>query len=191
MFTRGNYRLFFSTLALILALGACAGQAKARDLSDYGYYLGVRLKMYDEAERLLRRQMDRGSDDEKARARSALARVFKAKADDDFSRSGDLDARSKGYESAEEVYGNPEDQDGRIELAILRIELARAKARLNAEGARALADKALGTLKEERAALETKRNELGTAFWDNNKLAHNYRQAFLNICIALYVKGLT
>ncbi len=188
--------LFFkpALLALLAALlvSACASTAHARDLSEYGYYLGVRLKMYREAETLLTRLKDSGkNEEEKARARSALARVYKSWADDDFSKNADDAARDAGYERAEAVYGAPEDQEGKIELAVLRIELARSRARGNPEGARTMVGKALESLLAERALLEGERNKLGEKFNESGKIVANYRQTWLYVCVARYVTGLT
>lgn len=169
----------------------CAPAAQARDLSEYGWYLGVRLKMYDEAERVLNRQMETGTDAEKAKARSALARVYKAWADDEFARTGDENDRDRGYEKAERLFGNPDNAAERVELAVLRLEIAKAKARSKASEARSLAGQALEVLKAEQDALETTRSRMGDDAFFAAPEGARYRTCVYNVCVAHYVNGLT
>src|SRR5262245_36686462 len=77
-----------SVLVVLVAAGAAPTSVQARDLSEYGYYLGVRLKMYDEAEKLLKKLMESGSEADKAKARSALSRVYKSWGEDEFIKTG-------------------------------------------------------------------------------------------------------
>ncbi|MBP9891217.1 MAG: hypothetical protein KBG84_04875 [Planctomycetes bacterium] len=185
------FSLIASCLFFLVAACAFAPAASARDLSEYGYYLGVRLKMYDEAERLLTKQMESGSDADKSKAKSALARVYKAKADDDFLRSGNEKDRDEGYEKAERLYGDPEKAAEKVELAVLRLEIAKARARSDAEGARGLVAKALETLMAQQALLETTRSQMGDDPFFAAPEGARYRTCVYNVCVAHYVNGLT
>lgn len=187
-------RLFsFVASCLVVVVAACsfAPAAGARDLSEYGYYLGVRLKMYEEAERVLNKQMDSGSDAEKSKAKSALARVYKAKADDDFLKSGNERDRDEGYEKAERLYGDPEKSAEKVELAVLRLEIAKARARSDAEGARSLVGKALEVLEAEQKLLESTRSQMGDEAFFAAAEGARYRTCVYNVCVAHYVNGLT
>ncbi len=183
--------MFASVLVVLVAACAVPTAAQARDLSEYGYYLGARLKMYDEAEKLLLKQMESGSEADKAKARSALARVYKSWAEDEFVKTGNEDDRNRGYEKAEGLYGEGDTPALKIELAVLRLEIARARARSNPEAARTLADKAITVLEEDRKDLEDNiRPKGGPGFMDSPEGAR-YKTVYYNLCYAYYVKALT
>lgn len=185
------FSLFASCLVVMVAACSVAPAMQARDLSEYGYYLGARLKMYDEAEKVLQRQIDSGSEAEKAKARSALARVYKSWGDDEFLRTGDENDRDRKYEDAEKLYGTPDTTTLKVELAVLRIEIARSRARSKPESARSLVAQALETLMAAQTELENVRSQKGDDEFFASTDGANYRTAVYNICVAHYINGLT
>jgi hypothetical protein len=178
---------------LVVVVGACEmpTAAQARDLSEYGYYLGARLKMYNEAEKLLEKQMEQGSEADKAKARSALARVYKSWAEDEFVKTGNEDDRNRGYEKAEKLYGDPDNPAQKVELAVLRLEIARARARSDGEGARVLVGKAIEVLMAEQTSLENVRSQMGDDAFFAAPEGTRYKVCVYNVCVAHFVNGLT
>ncbi|MCC6575420.1 MAG: hypothetical protein IT462_16710 [Planctomycetes bacterium] len=154
-------RSFLTLLAVVAATVLIGNSLRARDMSPYGEYLGTQLRMFDEAERILRKQIESGSEKEKGRARVSLAKVIKQKADENFQKNGNESERDKLYDEAQKVFGGVEPKEGaeKVDLAVIRLELAKALANSGSAKARPLAEAASKALSEELTRLKTVRDK--------------------------------
>src|SRR5690606_36700650 len=110
-------------LAVALVLSLAAGDVHARDMVEYGRYLGVRLQMWEESYEVLDKIIDSGSADEKARARRNKAEVMKAEADAIYSEDQDDSARTARYGKALAVFGDPDDPAGVVAKGVMQLDL--------------------------------------------------------------------
>lgn len=179
-------------VSLFLLFGlllAAPGALSARDMSEYGRYLGTRLRMYPEAYEVLDKAMKTGTDAEKRRARQARADVMKHEADFVYSQDGDDNARNDRYEEALKIFGNPADDDyqGILDKALMQLAVAKAMQRTNPESARDFCDKAITALAASQAAMEAFRNDEGRF----KKVYPIFSKTYFNYCAGFYVKSLT
>jgi hypothetical protein len=176
-------------LAVALVLSLAAGDVHARDMIEYGRYLGVRLQMWEESYEVLDKIINSGSDDEKARARRNKAEVMKVEADVVYSQDQDDNGRTARYGKALAVFGDPDDPAGVAAKGIMQLDLALALRRTDPGAARSYCDDAITMLKNQREHLDAKVRFGNPAVW--TKVYPDYSRIYFHFCRAYYVKGMT
>ncbi|MCG3182398.1 MAG: hypothetical protein ICCCNLDF_00460 [Planctomycetes bacterium] len=176
-------------LAVALVLSLAAGDVHARDMVEYGRYLGVRLQMWEESYEVLDKIIDSGSADEKARARRNKAEVMKAEADAIYSEDQDDSARTARYGKALAVFGDPDDPAGVVAKGVMQLDLALALRRTDPDAARGYCDDAIKMLNDQRVYLDEKVRFQNPATWD--KVYPDYSRLYYHFCRGYYVKGMT
>jgi len=185
-----SYRPLKFFLCLMFGVIALASAPlAARDMTEYGRYLGTRLRMYEEAYEVLDKVLNKGTDAEKRRATQVKAEVMKHEADYLFSVDGDESARNDRYKEALKVFGDPEGKEyqGILDKALMQLTVATAFQRSNPELAREYCDKAITSLDASRKSMEDGRGDEA----EFKKIYHTYSRTFFNYCRAFYVKSLT
>lgn len=171
--------------ACLIAVLACApAQLQARDEIEYGRYLGTRLRMYDEAHKLLDEVIEQASGARESAARQAKADVYKAKADNDYAEDANMTARMDLYESAIEVFGDPkEDPVAVAAKGTLLLGLARDVTRFDAARARGYVSDAIELLDAERQRLlnlqRVNNNAFRLVYAAFSKVYYQYCNAFI------------
>ncbi|MCL4729850.1 MAG: hypothetical protein KJ044_05350, partial [Planctomycetes bacterium] len=162
----------------------------ARDMTEYGRYLGTRLRLYEEAYETLDKIIAKGTEAEKRRATQVKAEVIKHEADFLFSQDGDEDARNDRYEKALKIFGNPGESDyqGILDKSLMQYTVAQALQRTAPETARDYCDRAIAALKASLAKLEELRVESEQAF---RRVYPVYSKTYFHYCRGYYVKSLT
>ena len=176
---------------LVAALVLCAGTLEARDQVEYGRYLGVRLQMWEESYEVLDKIIDKGSADEKSRAKSSKAEVMKAEADHLYSKDGDIDARNDKYAEAVDIFGKPSEPAGIVSKGVMMLDLALALRRSSPDVARQYCDDAIDMFDAKRLELDKGRFDGGSGEATFKKEYLNYSKIFFHYCRGYYVKGMT
>lgn len=178
-----------SVLVLLGALLAMPATLPARDMTEYGRYLGTRLRLYQDAYETLDKVLKSGTEPEKRRARQVRAEVMKHEADYLYSLDGDVGKRNDRYEDALKVFGDPAETDhqGVLDKALMQLAVAKAFQRSNPESARDACDKAITALGASRLKMEEVRGD-EAAF---RKIYAVYSKTYFNYCVGFYVKSLS
>ncbi len=180
-------KLLFACLLAILALAPAA--LSARDQIEYGKYLGMRLRLYQEAYEVLDKEISAAKDNAgKSRARQAKAEVMKTEADHIYAEDGNMDARMKRYRAALGVFSDVTEPAGVLAKAVMQLDVAHELRRLDPVQARSYCDEAASALDAVRLSLEKERDKDGKAF---EVRAEVYNSIFFNMCRSYYVKSLT
>jgi hypothetical protein len=179
-------------LVLLLVLAAAAPAAlEARDEGEYGRYLGTRLRMYDEAYKVLDTAISGASGSAQARYKRIKAEVMISQAEFQFQRTGDGAARLRMYEAALREFGDVSDPAAIAAKGELQVQVAREIRRTDPSRARTLAREAHEFLKKERDRIEGLRGlraEDEAAF----RAAYaEFSRIYYQECMALFVVGLT
>jgi hypothetical protein len=184
-------RKSFLNLGLLLLLGLmCAAPAglEARD-AEYGRYLGTRLRMYDEAYRVLDEAIASASASDRPRYLRVKADVIISQADYDFRRTGDASRRIARFHEALQIFGEPTDPTGIAAKGELMTRLAREIRRTSPAEARRIATEAIEMLDKERQRMEGLRVGLDDT---NFRAVYNeYSRIYFQMCTAHYVVGMT
>lgn len=180
-------RNVIACLIVVLVGALAAPAASARDQSEYGRYLGTRLRLYAEAYDILDKMIQKGTPAEQRRAKQYKAEVMKSEADYNYTLDGDDSKRRDRYKDALDVFGDPDNAQGILDKAVMRYEVAKALQRINPEEARDQCDKAILALDASRQALEAVRSN--EAEWA--KVYAVYSKTFYNYCVGYYVKSLS
>ncbi|MCB9934889.1 MAG: hypothetical protein H6840_04270, partial [Planctomycetes bacterium] len=175
-------------LAVALVLSLFAGNAHARDMVEYGRYLGVRLQMWEESYDVLDKIISGGSAEEKARARRNKAEVMKAEADYIFSQDQDESGRTARYGKALAEFGDPEDAAGVVAKGVMQLDLAMGLRRTDPTTARQYCDDAIKMLNDKRVYLDEKVRYENQSEWE--KVYPDYSRMFFHFCRGYYVKGM-
>ncbi|MCB9894667.1 MAG: hypothetical protein H6839_09470 [Planctomycetes bacterium] len=175
-------------LVIVFVLSLFAGSAHARDMVEYGRYLGVRLQMWEESYAVLDKIIESGKATEKSRAKRSKAEVMKAEADAIYAEDGDDSGRTSRYKKAVEVFGDAEDDQSVLAKAVMQLELALSLRRTEPELARTFCDDAGKSCDTRRQLLEKERDKDGAAFAAK---AEVYNSIFYRMCYSYYVKGMT
>ncbi|MCA8915271.1 MAG: hypothetical protein KDB90_07655 [Planctomycetes bacterium] len=182
-------------LVIVLVLSLFAGSANARDLVEYGRYLGVRLQMWEESYAVLDKIIDSGKPGEASRAKRSKAEVMKAEADAIYAEDGDDSGRTARYKKAVGIFGDPDDEGGVLAKAVMQLELAMSLRRTEPDMSRAFCDEASKACDEWRQKLEKQRDADGSKFTgpDGGVLpkGETYNALFYRFCSSFYVKALT
>lgn len=178
---------------LVLIFGAIASLASplaARDLTEYGRYLGTRLRMYEEAYEVLDKALKSPNEAERRRATQVKAEVMKHEADYLFSQDADESKRNERYSKALEVFGTPAatDYQGTLDKALMQLTVAKAFQRTNPENAREFCDSAITALDTARKSLDEIRIATPEVFTKNYAV---YSKLYFNFCVGYYVKSLS
>ncbi|MCC6465639.1 MAG: hypothetical protein IT463_09900 [Planctomycetes bacterium] len=182
-----RFRLVAAAVVVSGIAGLLAPAASARNMADYGRYLGVRLRLYSEAYEVLDKEIKGGSEAGKMQARVNKAEVMKAQADYEFSLDADTVKRDDLYTRALEVFGEPTEPGPIVARALMRIELARSTRRSDPAKARDYCDTAEKELKKVSEDLDAKRSDPAVF----GKHYGDFSRAGFNRCVANYVKALT
>ena len=173
-------------LLIVFALSLFSGAAQARDMVEYGRYLGVRLQMWEESYNVLDKIIDSGKPEEKSRAKRSKAEVMKAEADAIYAEDGDDSARTSRYKKAVEVFGDADTDAGALAKAVMQTE---------PEVARGFCDEAGKVGDERRQALEKERDADPSKFSTPEGAVlpkgEVYNALFYRFCYSFYVKALT
>ncbi|MBZ0135893.1 MAG: hypothetical protein K8I27_05930 [Planctomycetes bacterium] len=176
---------------LVLVLALFAGALEARDQVEFGRYLGVRLQMWKESYEVLDKIIDKGSADEKARAKVSKAEVMKAEADDIYSKDQNVEDRNRRYGEAVGVFGDPDTPGGIVSKGVMMLDLALALRRGDPDAARKYCDDAIAMFDAKRLDLDKGRFDGGAGEALFKKEYLNYSRIFFHYCRGFYVKGMT
>lgn len=176
-------------LAVALLLSLAAGNAHARDMIEYGRYLGVRLQMWEESYEVLDKIIQSGSAEEKARARRNKAEVMKVEADVVYSQDQNDNERTARYGKALAVFGDPDDPAGVAAKGIMQLDLALALRRTDPNAARSYCEEAIAMLKKQREHLDNNVRFGDPQLW--TKVYPDYSRIYYHFCRAYYVKGMS
>jgi hypothetical protein len=181
---------FFKLGLLLLLALACAAPAglEARE-AEYGRYLGVRLRMYDEAYQVLDEAIKSASGTERSRLMRIKAEVMISQGDHEFQRTGDVAARNRLYQQALGIFGEATDTPSIATRGELMNRLARETRRTDPEGARTMARNAAAMLDKERKRLEELRMGLDDSPF--RAFYNEYSRIFFQMCTSHYIAGLT
>ena len=182
-------RTVLARALLALFLLVLAAPIAARDMTEYGRYLGVRLKMYLESYEVLDKFIAEGTDAEKRKARLYRAEVMRIEADQVFATDGDAEAQRERYLEAVKIFGEgePDTPADVYDKARLQVEIARLLQRGAPTEAQALCDAAIIACQKHYEELDKKRaNE---SEW--LKVYPLFRKLFYTLCQGYYVKALT
>ena len=179
---------FLAGLVVVLMMLLCAGSLQARDMVEYGRYLGVRLQMWEESYEVLDKIIDSGTAEEKSRAMRSRAEVMRTEADVIFNVDQDEGARFARYEAALKIFGNPEDSPGVVAKGLMLLDLAMSLRRTDRDRARTYCEDAAKLFDPRRKALEQMRISNPEQF---EKEYADYSRIFFHYCRSFYIKAMT
>ncbi|MCF6227445.1 MAG: hypothetical protein L3J82_02115 [Planctomycetes bacterium] len=188
-------RKLFTCLIIAVAALLAMPSLHANDQVQYGQYLGVRLRMYDESYRVLDKIISSGSATEKSRAKQAKATVIKAEADFDFTSDGDEGKRTDKYLEAIKVFGEMTDKaviaanpKAVASKGTMMVEVARSLVRSDPEEARKIVADAMVMLKIAIDDLEAKRDAGDKDFKNNYE---SFSEIYYRFCESFFVRGMS
>lgn len=176
-----------AVVAVLFLVGCASPAAMARDQAEYGRYLGVRLRMYEEAYEILDKAIAKAEGAEKNTAKQAKADVLKSQADYNYSQDGDEANRQKLYRDAIDIFGDATTPESVLAKSRMQLEAAKMLQRVAPAVAREYCDAAIKACDAVRITMEAGRNN--PAVW--NKIYLTFSKVGFTLVNGYYVKALT